>query len=200
MPDETEALGLLALMLLTHARLDARTDAIGDLVRLGEQDRRRWDRALINEGHQLVQRCLRRNRPGPYQFQAAINAVHADAATAADTDWAQIVALYDQYRRIDSGPIVALNRAIAVGELDGPAAGLAEIDPLPLDNYVYKHAARAEFLRRLDQHEAAIVAMERALANTENDIERRHLGRVLFDLKRDVNHENERRAATPPPN
>src|SRR5690606_7029190 len=133
MPDEPEAAGLLALMRLTHARRPARVDAGGDLVRLADQDRSRWDRGLIAEGQNLVRACLRRNRPGPYQIQAAIAAVHGDAATAADTDWSQIVTLYDQLAALTPSPVVALNRAIAVGELEGSAAALDLVEPLPLE-------------------------------------------------------------------
>ena len=124
MPDEPEALGLLALMLLEHARSAARTSPEGELVPLPEQDRTRWDRDLIEEGQELVRSCLRRNQPGPYQIQAAINAVHSDAVTSAATDWGQIVALYDQLMAVAPSAIVALNRAVAVAELDGPAAAL----------------------------------------------------------------------------
>src|SRR6185312_12630825 len=120
MPDEPEALGLLALMLLSESRRAARTTPSGDLVLLADQDRSRWDGALVAEGHALVRRCLRRNAPGPYQLQAAIAAVHSDAPTAADTDWRQIVALYDQLAAAEPTPVVALNRAVAVAEIDGP--------------------------------------------------------------------------------
>ena len=130
LPDEEEVLGLLALMLLIHARRAARVDADGLLVRLGDQDRRAWDRTLIAEGHGIVRHCLRRNRPGPYQIQAAINAVHADAPTAGATDWRQIVALYDQLLAVAPTPIVALNRAVAVAEVDGPAAALRIVESL----------------------------------------------------------------------
>ena len=133
MPDEGEAIGLLALLLLSESRRDARVDADGSLVLLPDQDRRRWDRALIDEGQDLVRACLRRNTPGPYQIQAAINAVHSDAQTAADTDWRQILALYDQLVAVVPTPVVALNRAVAVGEVEGPAAGLAAVDALAAD-------------------------------------------------------------------
>jgi RNA polymerase sigma-70 factor (ECF subfamily) len=155
MPDEGEAQGLLALLLLTEARRPARAAADGALVRLGDQDRSLWDDALIGEGHALVRACLRRNMPGPYQIQAAIAAVHADATTADATDWSQIVQLYDQLLVFMPTPIVALNRAIAVAELDGPAAALAIIDDLDLDldldRYHLYHAARADLLERLGQ-------------------------------------------------
>lgn len=128
MPDEPEVLGLLALMLLVDARRDARTDADGGIVLLRDQDRRRWDAALVAEGHGLVRGCLRLDRPGPYQVQAAIQAVHTDAPTAAATDWRQIVALYDQLLTIAPTAVVALHRAVAVAERDGPAAALALVD------------------------------------------------------------------------
>ena len=143
MPDEYEAIGLLALLLLTEARRAARTAPDGTMVLLPDQDRTQWDRALIAEGHELVRRCLRRNAPGPYQIQAAINAVHTDAATAADTDWRQIVQLYDQLQAIQPSPVVGLNRAVAVAELEGPAAALHEIDALDLDTYHLFHSSRS---------------------------------------------------------
>src|SRR6185436_1369934 len=146
MPDEPEAAGLLALMLLIEARRPARTTAGGDLVLLADQDRGAWDRALIAEGQALVRRCLRRNEPGPYQIQAAINAVHSDAPTAADTDWRQILALYDQLLATSGSPVVALNRAVAVAEVDGPEAALALVAELHLDGYRVFHAIRADLL------------------------------------------------------
>ena len=151
MPDEPEAVGLLALMLLTDARRPARLADDGSMVRLADQDRSRWDRDLVVEGHALVRACLRRNQPGPFQIQAAIAAVHADAATAEATDWSQIVALYDQLHARRPNAVVALNRAIAIGEWHGPAAGLAaleELDAEPLANYQPYHAARADLLAR----------------------------------------------------
>ncbi|MFR9779935.1 RNA polymerase sigma factor [Micromonospora sp. MS34] len=178
MPDEPEVLGLLALMLLTEARRPARCGPDGALVPLGEQDRGRWDRALIAEGQALVRRCLRRNRPGPYQIQAAINAVHSDAATAADTDWAQILALYDQLAACAPGPVVALNRAVALAEVHGPAAALAEVDRLDLANYHVLHAVRADLLRRLGRGAEAARAYDAAIARTDNAAERAHLRRV----------------------
>src|ERR1017187_1948326 len=135
MPDEPEVAGLLALLLLTESRRASRTQSDGSLVLLAEQDRRRWDRALIEEGQAIVRRCLHRNQPGAYQIQAAINAVHADAAAAAQTDWPQIAAIYDQLLAVAPTPVVALNRAIAIGEVQGPAAALALADELDLDNY-----------------------------------------------------------------
>ena len=149
MPDEPEVLGLLALMLLTESRRAARTTADGALVLLADQDRTRWDRALIAEGQALVRRCLRRDQPGPYQIQAAINAVHSDAPVAAATDWGQIMRLYDQLLAVAPSPVVALNRAVAVAEVDGPAAALALVDGLDLDGYYLFHAIRADLLRRL---------------------------------------------------
>jgi RNA polymerase sigma-70 factor (ECF subfamily) len=180
MPDEPEAVGLLALMLLTEARRPARTDADGSLVRLADQDRTRWNRALVEEGHRLVRACLRRNQPGPFQLQAAIAAVHDDAPTAADTDWAQIVVLYDQLYALRPNPVVALNRAIAVGELHGLAAGLAalaELDAAPLDAYQPYHAARADLLARAGHTAAAVAAYDRAIELSANPAERAFLDR-----------------------
>ncbi|SCL46357.1 RNA polymerase sigma factor [Micromonospora chersina] len=177
MPDEPEVLGLLALMLLTDARRGARTAPDGTLVPLGAQDRGRWDRALIAEGQALVRRCLRRDRPGPYQIQAAINAVHSDAATAADTDWRQILALYDQLVAHAPGPVVALNRAVALAEVAGPAAALAEVDRLDLAGYHVLHAVRADLLRRLDRPAEAVAAYDAAIARTDNTAEREFLRR-----------------------
>jgi RNA polymerase sigma-70 factor (ECF subfamily) len=172
MPDEPEVAGLLALLLLTESRRATRIRPDGSLVLLGEQDRTRWDRALIEEGHAIVRRCLRRNQPGPYQLQAAINAVHADAATVEQTDWSQIVALYDQLLGVAPTPVVALNRAIAIGEVHGPAAGLALVDELDLDNYYAFHATRADLLRRLGRSREAATAYARAAAMAPTDAER----------------------------
>jgi RNA polymerase sigma-70 factor (ECF subfamily) len=184
MPDEPEVLGLLALMLLIEARRPARTTPDGDLVRLPDQDRSRWDAALVAEGHELVRRCLRRNRPGPYQVQAAVNAVHADAATAADTDWRQILALYDQLLAMTPTPVVALHRAVAVAEVHGAAAGLAVVDALDaLDAHGTFHAVRAELLRRLGRDGEAMAAYERAAALAGNAAERRFLGRAAAELR-----------------
>jgi RNA polymerase sigma-70 factor (ECF subfamily) len=177
MPDEPEVLGLLALMLLTDARRGARTGPDGVLVPLGAQDRGRWDRELIAEGQALVRRCLRRNRPGPYQIQAAINAVHSDAATAVDTDWRQVLALYDQLLAHAPGPVVALNRAVALAEVAGPAAALAEVDRLDLAGYHVLHAVRADLLRRLDRPAEAVTAYDAAIAHTDNAAEREFLRR-----------------------
>jgi RNA polymerase sigma-70 factor (ECF subfamily) len=168
MPDEPEAWGLLALMLLTEARRPARTDADGGLVLLADQDRRRWDGPLIDEGHEIVRRCLRRNQPGPYQLQAAIAAVHADAPTAEETDWAQILALYDQLLAVQPTPVVALNRAVVVAEVHGPAEALAAVHGLPLDDHAPFHVLRADALRRLDRPDAAVAAYDRALDLTTN--------------------------------
>lgn len=182
MPDEPEALGLLALLLLTLARRPARFDDAGDLVLLPDQDRSLWDAALVQEGQDLVRKCLRRNAPGPYQLQAAIAAVHCDAATADDTDWAQIVALYDHLLRVAPSPIVALNRAVAVAELRGPVEGLALVDVLDLDGYHLAHAVRAELLRRTGDDVGARTAYDRALGLVTNPAERRHLERRVATL------------------
>jgi RNA polymerase sigma-70 factor, ECF subfamily len=172
MPDEPEVAGLLALVLLTESRRASRTAPDGSLVLLAEQDRSRWDPALIEEAQAIVRACLRRNQPGPYQLQAAINAVHADAATFADTDWAQIVALYDQLLALTPTPVVALNRAIAIGELQGPASALALVDELDLDGYYAFHATRADLLRRLARSREAVAAYERAAALAPTESER----------------------------
>ncbi|MFF2245472.1 RNA polymerase sigma factor [Arthrobacter sp. NPDC058130] len=164
MPDEPEATGLLALMLLIESRRAARFAPDGGLVLLSVQDRARWDGALATEGQELVRRCLRRNRPGPYQLQAAINAVHSDAAAAGDTDWAQILQLYDQLLAVAPGPVVALNRAVALAELHGPAAALDAVEGLGLDNYYLFHAVRADFLVRLERFPEAAEGYRRALA------------------------------------
>jgi RNA polymerase sigma-70 factor (ECF subfamily) len=182
LPDEPEAVGLLALMVLTEARAPARLGEDGELVRLGDQARSRWDRGLIVEGHELVRACLVRNRPGPYQIQAAIAAVHADATTAAATDWPQIVALYDQLHRLRPNAVVALNRAIAVMESRGPAAALDALDEIDLPTYHLFHATRAEALRRAGRREEAANELRRAIALTSNAAERRHLERELAAL------------------
>jgi RNA polymerase sigma-70 factor (ECF subfamily) len=172
MPDEPEVAGLLALLLLTEARRTSRIRPDGSLALLGEQDRTRWDRTLIDEGQAIVRSCIRRNQPGPYQLQAAINAVHADAPTLEQTDWPQIVALYDQLLGVAPTPVVALNRAIAIGEVRGPAAALALVDELDLDNYQPFHATRADLLRRLGRNSEAAGAYERAAAMAPTDAER----------------------------
>jgi RNA polymerase sigma-70 factor (ECF subfamily) len=177
MPDEPEVWGLLALMLLGQARQAARTTPDGALVLLADQDRSRWDRALTAEGQAIVRRCLRRNQPGPYQIQAAINAVHSDVAEAAATDWAQILQLYDQLLAHAPSPVVALNRAVAVAEADGPEAALALLAGLDLDGYHLFHAIRADLLRRLGRAEEARLAYDAAIARTENATEREFLQR-----------------------
>jgi RNA polymerase sigma-70 factor (ECF subfamily) len=178
MPDEPEVIGLLALLLLVSARTPARTGADGALVPLREQDRTLWDHARIGEGQELVRFCLRRNIPGAYQIQAAINAVHSDAVRAADTDWRQILALYDQLLVFDASPVAALNRAVALSEVEGPAAGLAAVDGLPLQSYYLFHAVRADLLRRLGRPSEAVAAYDAALVRTENGAERSFLARA----------------------
>jgi RNA polymerase sigma-70 factor (ECF subfamily) len=175
MPDEPEVDGLLALLLLTESRRAARTRADGSLVLLAEQDRTRWDRAQIEEGTAIVRRCVRRNQPGAYQLQAAINAVHVDAATFEATDWPQIVALYDRLLAVFPTAVVALNRAIAIGEVQGAAAALALVDELDLEGYHPFHAARADLLRRLGRDGEARVAYERAAALAPAGAEREFL-------------------------
>jgi RNA polymerase sigma-70 factor (ECF subfamily) len=183
MPDEPEVLGLLALLLLTHSRSASRTAPGQPLVLLPDQDRSRWDLALIGEGQDLVRRCLRRNQPGPYQIQAAIAAVHSDAPTAEQTDWAQILALYDQLMAIAPTPVVALNRAVALAEVAGPAAGLAATDDLDLGSYFPFHAARADLLRRLGRSAEAVEAYDAAMALTANPAARDFLGRRRHALE-----------------
>ncbi|MER7680291.1 RNA polymerase sigma factor [Streptomyces sp. NPDC096934] len=177
MPDEPEPLGLLALMLLVESRRPARTAPDGTLIPLPDQDRSRWDRDLIAEGQDLVRRCLRRGRPGPYQIQAAVNAVHSDAPTAADTDWSQILRLYDQLTDLAPSPVVALNRAVAVAETEGPGPALALVDVLDLGGYPAFHAVRADLLRRLGRTAEAVRAYEAAVALSTSPAERAHLER-----------------------
>jgi RNA polymerase sigma-70 factor, ECF subfamily len=177
MPDEPEVMGLLALMLLVASRRAARTTPDGDLVLLADQDRGRWDRDLIAEGQAIVRRCLRRNRPGPYQIQAAINAVHSDAPSAAATDWRQVLQLYDQLMAVAPSPVVALNRAVAVAEVHGPEAALALVDGLDLGGYHLFHAIRADLLRRLGRDAQAAAAYEAAIAGSDNAAEREFLRR-----------------------
>ncbi|MCX4510164.1 RNA polymerase sigma factor [Streptomyces sp. NBC_01619] len=177
MPDEPEAMGLLALMLLVESRRATRTGPDGRLVLLTDQDRTRWDRDLVAEGQALVRRCLRLGRPGPYQIQAAINAVHSDAPTASATDWRQILRLYDQLYALAPTPVVALNRAVAVAETEGPGPALAVVDGLGLDTYHVFHAVRADLLRRLGRHEEAARAYEAAAALAGNAAERDFLRR-----------------------
>jgi RNA polymerase sigma-70 factor (ECF subfamily) len=177
MPDEPEALGLLALLLLTESRRAARTADDGTIVLLPDQERALWDAALVAEGQDIVRACLRRNTPGPFQVQAAIAAVHSDASTAADTDWRQVLALYDQLFAISPTAIVALNRAVAIAEVDGAAPALAAVDALELelDAYYLFHSTRAELLARLGRHDDARIAYERALELTNNAAERTFL-------------------------
>jgi RNA polymerase sigma-70 factor, ECF subfamily len=175
MPDEPEVMGLLALVLLLESRRATRTGPGGDLVLLADQDRSLWDRDLIDEGQAIVRRCLRRNRPGPYQVQAAINAVHSDAPTAADTDWRQILRLYDQLLELAPTAVVTLNRAVALAEVEGPDAALAVVDELDLGGYYVFHAVRADLLRRLGRGAEAAEAYEAALASTDNEAERSFL-------------------------
>ncbi len=178
MPDEPEAAGLLALMLLTDARRDARTSSDERMIRLADQDRTRWDRGRIAEGHGIVRACLRRNQPGMFQIQAAIAAVHADAEAAESTDWRQIVALYDQLYALRPDPVVAINRAVAIGELDGPHAGLLAlelIDDDPVATYQPFHAARAGLLAGCGRTSEADAAYGRAIELTDNPVERRFL-------------------------
>ena len=175
MPDEPEVQGLLALMLLIESRRATRTTKDGDLVLLRDQDRSRWDRRLIAEGQAIVRRCLRRNQPGPYQVQAAINAVHSDATTADATDWRQILQLYDHLMTMAPSPIVALNRAVAIGEVDGPHAALTLVEPLDLASYQPYHAIRADLLRRLGRDGDAAAAYQAAIDLTSNEAERAFL-------------------------
>lgn len=181
MPDEPEVLGLLALMLLTDARRPSRVSG-GSLVALADQDRSRWDHDLIAEGHDIVRGCLRRGRPGRYQILAAINAVHTDAASVQQTDWRQVVTLYDQLLAVDPSPIVALNRAIAIAEVDGPNRALEILDALPLEGYHAYQATRADLLRRAGRTEAAVSAYQRALDLAGNAAERGFLRGRLDDL------------------
>jgi RNA polymerase sigma-70 factor (ECF subfamily) len=175
LPDEPEVMGLLALMLLVESRRATRTTPDGDLVLLADQDRSRWDGDLIAEGQAIVRRCLQRNQPGPYQIQAAINAVHSDAPSAAATDWWQILQLYNQLLSLTPSPVVALNRAVAVAEVEGPDAALVLVDGLDLNGYHLFHAIRADLLRRLDRNAEAARAYEAAIARTENATEREFL-------------------------
>ena len=185
MPDEAEVLGLLALLLLLEARRPARTGPDGALVPLLEQDRSRWDRALVAEGQVLVRALLRRGSPGPYQVQAAVQAVHADAARAEDTDWRQVLALYDLLLALLPTPVVALNRSVALAEVAGPAPALAVVEALPLQGYQPYWAVRADLLRRLGRDAQAAAAYERALALTVNAVERAHLAARQAGLQGD---------------
>lgn len=184
LPNDGEVLGLLALMLLIESRRGSRVDADGALVRLAVQDRSRWDRGLVTEGQALVRRCLDRGQPGPYQLQAAIQAVHSHASRADQTAWAQIVQLYDQLLALVPTPIVALNRAVAIAELDGPAPALELVDALDLDPYHLFHAIRADLLRRLGRDADAVSAYEAAMARTSNAAERSFLDGQRQSLRR----------------
>ena len=184
MPDEPEVMGLLALMLLLESRRASRTGPGGELVPLAEQDRKRWDVALIAEGQAIVRRCLRRNQPATYQIQAAIGAVHSDAPVASATDWRQIRELYDRLLSLAPSPIVALNRAVAVAEVEGPDAALALVDDLELDAYHLFHAIRADLLRRLGRNAEAALAYEAAITRADNAAERRFLERRREGLNR----------------
>jgi RNA polymerase sigma-70 factor (ECF subfamily) len=175
MPHEPEVLGLLALMLLVESRRATRTTSDGDLVLLPDQDRQQWNRSLIAEGHAIVRLCLATNRPGPYQVQAAIQAVHTDAATANDTDWRQILALYDQLLVFGASPIVELNRAVAVAEVEGADRALTIVEGISLDEYSVYHAVRADLLRRVGRDPEADEAYELAIARTDNAVEREFL-------------------------
>jgi RNA polymerase sigma-70 factor, ECF subfamily len=177
MPDEPEVMGLLALMLLIESRRATRTTPNDELVLLADQDRGLWNRDLIAEGQAIVRQCLRRNQPGPYQIQAAIHAVHSDAQTAATTDWGQILQLYNQLLALTPSPVVALNRAVAVAEVEGPDAALALVDGLDLGGFHLFHAIRADLLRRLGRNAEAALAYEAAIALSENATERRFLER-----------------------
>ncbi|MFI5286889.1 MAG: RNA polymerase sigma factor [Candidatus Dormibacteria bacterium] len=178
MPDEPEVLGLLALMLLIDSRRHARTTNSGDLVLLADQDRALWDRALIAEGQSIVRDCLRRNQPGPYQIQAAINAVHSDVPTAAATDWRQILQLYDQLLAFTPTQVVELNRAVALAEVRGASDALAVVETLDLRDYYLFHAVRAELLSRVSRNEDARSAFDAALALTTNPAERTFMERA----------------------
>ena len=181
MPGEPEVLGLLALMILTDARRDARAVG-GDLVRLAEQERDRWDEAKLEEGRALLRSCLAQNQPGPYQLQAAINAVHSDASSAAHTDWRQILEIYDQLMIIAPSPVVALNRAVAVAETGGTDRALQLVDAIGLPQYYLLHAVRADLLRRLGRTADAASAYQTALEQCENAKEREFLRRQYQSL------------------
>ena len=176
-PEEPEVMGLLALMLLIESRRSTRTTPEGDLVLLADQDRSRWDRRLVLEGRAIVRECLRRNQSGPYQLQAAINAVHSDASSAAETDWWQILQLYNQLLVLAPSPVVALNRAVAVAEVEGPDAALTLIDGLDLGGYRQYHSIRADLLRRLGRNAEATLAYDAAIELTDNGAERAFLQR-----------------------
>ena len=187
MPDEPEAAGLLALMLLSDSRVRART-AEGEVVLLDVQDRTKWDQTMIDEGHEIVRACIRRNQPGPFQLQAAIQAVHCDADSFEATDWPQIVALYDHLFSVMPTPVVALNRAIAIGEVDGPEAALTALDSIgsDLDNYHLLHATRGTMLRRLGKRDMARDAYERAVQLAATETDRRFLTQQIDELAEEV--------------
>jgi RNA polymerase sigma-70 factor (ECF subfamily) len=178
MPDEPEVLGLLALMLLIHSRQRSRTTAGGDLVLLDDQDRSTWDRSLIAEGQEIVRACLRRNQPGPYQIQAAISAVHSEAERASDTDWGQILQLYDQLLAVNPTPVVALNRVVALAQMRGATVALEAVDRLDFGEYYLFHAVRADLLSRVGRNEDARAAYDTAAALTSNAVERTFLMRA----------------------
>jgi RNA polymerase sigma-70 factor, ECF subfamily len=198
MPNEPEVAGLLALMLLHESRVPART-AEETLVLLADQDRTRWDRAMIDEGHAIVRTCIRRDQPGPFQLQAAIQAVHCDADSFEATDWPQIVALYDHLFSVMPTPVVALNRAIAIGEIEGPGATLLALEAIApdLDNYHPMHAARGAALRRLGRRDAAQAAFERAAHVAASDVERRFFARQIDEMAEDgAQHQPSRSTGT----
>jgi RNA polymerase sigma-70 factor (ECF subfamily) len=182
MPQESEALGLLAMMLLIHARRSARVGADGLPVQLADQDRRLWDQDMIAEGIALIRECLRRNQPGPYQIQAAINAVHSHAPSIEATDWMQIIQLYDQMLAITPNPVVALNRAVAVAEVHGAEAGLALVEQIELNDYYLFHAIRADLLHRAGRQQEAMHAYDAAIARADNEAERQFLTRKRSEL------------------
>ena len=184
LPEEPEGMGLLALMLLQHSRRETRADVAGNLVLLEDQDRASWDHAMIGEGVATLDRAMTFDAPGPYQVQAAIAALHAQAATPADTDWPQIASLYDSLARMAPSPVISLNRAVAIAMADGPQAGLALVDQLATDlnGYHLFHATRADLLRRLDRPEEAAGSYRRALTLVTNERERAFLERRVHDL------------------
>jgi len=183
LPRDGEVAGLLALMLLIDARRAARLDDSGAVVRLAEQDRSRWDRARIAEGQALLRECLARNRPGPYQLQAAINAVHADARDAGSTDWVQILALYDQLMALTPNAVIALNRAVVIAEVHGPEQALRLVEELDLPGYPWLHAVKADLLRRIGQRDAAAQSYQAAIRHCTNGREREYLERQCAALR-----------------
>ena len=186
LPDEPEVTGLLALILLTSARSAARADQDGALVMLPDQDRSRWDRDRIDEGRSLVEAALAQHRPGPYQLQAAISACHADAPTAADTDWRQIAVLYSELLRFDQSPVIEANRAVAIAYAEGPAAGLAILDTLAAGSRIARwpqlHIARAALLAQCGRHDDAAAAYRDALALEPAEPLRRHITSQIATL------------------